>query len=274
MGDAAIVTLAVGEKHLAYWRRYCQPSVEAYARKQGYDLIVITEPLDRSDAAAGRSASWQKCLILGQEFAAKYRQVVLLDSDIAINVESAPRITEQAPVVMIGGVISGSHIHPDLRLVLLHRMTGQPLSYERGQVQWREYQGEYYKQFGLSPMDMGIVQAGVLVASPRYHRELFERVYQASWPAEQARTYEQVPLSHAILSSGMFRQIDTRFNSVFFETLLVHYPYLLLENLEIRDVVARCAVQAEFANNFFLHFAHKPEYAAYLPPAALGSNPG
>src|SRR5262245_59827961 len=122
MNDAAIVTLAIGEKHLAYWRRYCQPSVEAYAQKQGYDLIVVTETVDMSPAAAGRSPAWQKCLMLSQEFAAPYRQIVLIDCDIAINVDHAPRITDQAHVPFVGGVISGSHIHPDLRLVLLHRL--------------------------------------------------------------------------------------------------------------------------------------------------------
>jgi len=37
--------------------------------------------------------SWQKLLVLNQEFARKYRQVVLLDSDIAINATAAPRIS-------------------------------------------------------------------------------------------------------------------------------------------------------------------------------------
>src|SRR5688572_13170808 len=229
MNDAAIVTLAIGEKHLNYWRQYCQPTVEAYAQKHQYDLIVVSQPLDTSPAAAARSPAWQKSLILSQEFAAKYRQIVLLDSDIAINVADAPRITDQVPVVNIGGVISGSQVHPDLRLLLLYRLTGRPTFYERDQRQWREHQAWFYQQFGLSPIDAGIVQSGVLVASPRYHRQLFETVYHATWPVIEARTFEQVPLSHAILSSGLFRQIDTRFNSVFFETLLVTYPYLLDE---------------------------------------------
>jgi hypothetical protein len=31
-----------------------------------------------------------------------------------------------------------------------------------------------------------------------------------------------------------------------------------------RDLIAMCAVQAEFANNFFLHLAYNPDLAKYL----------
>jgi hypothetical protein len=78
--------------------------------------------------------------------------------------------------------------------------------------------------------------------------------------------YEQIPLSHALLTQGLFHAVDTRFNSVFRETLLVHYPFLLNKELPHYDLVASCAVQAEFANSFFLHFAYDLTFAQYLPP--------
>jgi hypothetical protein len=268
--ETAVVTLVIGEQHLSYWRKYCQPTWETYARKSNYDLIVISEPLDKSAEASSRSPAWQKCLVLSQPFAAQYRQIVLLDSDIVINAAAAPKINEQVSIDQIGGVISGSQIHDDLRLVLLNRLTGQPVTYEREQQQWHAYQAMYYSQFGLPPIDAGIVQTGVLVASPLHHGEIFEGAYRTEFADVQHRSFEQVPLSHAILSSGLFRQIDTRFNSVFYETMLVTYPYLLQENLPIRDLVAMCAVQAEFANNFFLHLAYKPDLARYLAPHSRG----
>src|SRR4051812_27438197 len=94
-GDGAIVALAVGESYLAGWKAYCEAGWREYARKCGYDLIVLTEPLDRSPLAVSRSPAWQKCLVLGREEVARYRQVVLLDCDIAINAEAAPRVTDQ-----------------------------------------------------------------------------------------------------------------------------------------------------------------------------------
>src|SRR3954468_6813200 len=111
MNDSAIVVVAIGVEVLAYWKTYCEPQCRAYAAKCGYDLVLVTEPLDNSPRAAGRSPAWQKCLVLSQDFSQKYKQIVSLDSDIVINAAISPRINEQAPLDRVGGVISGSHIH-------------------------------------------------------------------------------------------------------------------------------------------------------------------
>jgi len=268
MPDTAIVTLAIGQQHLSYWQKNCEPTWRAYAQKHQYDVIVVDQPLDPSPAAAARSVAWQKCLVLGQDFAARYSQIILLDSDIVINVDAAPPVTDQAPPASIGGVISGSHIHDDLRIVLLSRLRGQPIEYERGLRLWSDDQAQYYRHYGLAPLAAGIVQTGVLVLSPQHHRPLLESVYYASFkaPFKEHRSYEQIPLSHAILSSGLFCPLDTRFNCVLLESLLVHYPYLLNKQIEIYDALAMCAVQTEFTNNFFLHFAYEPDFIRYLAP--------
>ena len=90
MNRAALVTLAIGQPYLANWQKYCAANWQAYSQKHRFDLHVITEPLDHSPLAASRSPAWQKCLVLSQDFARRYRQVVLLDSDIAINTEFSP----------------------------------------------------------------------------------------------------------------------------------------------------------------------------------------
>jgi hypothetical protein len=233
MNEAAIVTIAIGSQYFNYWRTYCESSWREYADKHGFDVIVVSELLDRSDTASNRSPAWQKCLVLSQEWSAKYRQIVLLDSDIVINAQLAPKITDQVPFASIGGVISGAQIPEDLRVVFLSRLWNQQYPYEPGLRQWHEQQAAYYTKFGLSPAPAGIVQTGVLVASPHHHRHIFEHVYNTRWPGED-RNFEQIPLSHAILNSGMFHRLDSRFNSVFYETLLVHHAYLLIPELPFR----------------------------------------
>jgi len=136
------------------------------------------------------------------------------------------------------------------------------LKYERGTRLWEELQKHAYQSVGLSPLG-AVVQTGVLVASPQHHRELFEAVYSAP-ETHTSRCYEQIPLSHALLTQGRFHQIDTRFNCVFHEVMRVHYPFLLIKDLPHYDLVASCAVQAVFANNFFLHFAYEREFAQFL----------
>jgi hypothetical protein len=271
MNDAAIVTLAIGDKYLSYWQKYCERSWRAYAQKCNYDLIVITEPLDRSLRAAARSPAWQKCLVLSQEFSASYRQIISLDCDIVINDQTAPPITDQTPHELVGGVISGSHIHEDLRAVLLSRLRGQQFPYERGVRQWQDDQARHYGIYQLPTAFPGIVQTGVLVASPQHHRAMFEGIYAGNFP--EPRSYEQTPLSHALLSAGVFRQIDTRFNSVFAESVHVYYPYLLARQHPAYDALAAAATQMELANNFFLHFAYLPHFVNYLAPQLADAMP-
>jgi hypothetical protein len=261
MNETAIVTIAIGEPYLSNWTRFCSHDWQTYAARHGLDLIVISQPFEQS----GRSPAWQKCLVLSQEFAAKYRQVVLVDADVAIN-PSAPNIIEQVPVESVGGVISGSHIHDDLKSVLLSRLNISPRikqfgPYERGSRAWRNDQNRYYTMHGLLPPQTGgIVQTGVLVASPQHHAAIFRSIYQGTYLED--RGYEQVPLSHALLSGGHFRQIDTRFNSTLFETLMVHHSYLSTESFG--ENVIRAVVRAEFVNNFFLHFAYDQSLMRFL----------
>jgi hypothetical protein len=263
MNENAIVTLAIGEPYLSNWQKYCAAHWQEYAAKHRFDLIVLTEPLDHSPLALARSPSWQKCLIWGQDFARQYRQLVVLDCDIAINPRMAPNIIDQVPIECVGGVTTGSHIHEDLRAVLLDRLTGTQRDYRRGLEQWREAQNAAYRSYGLEPFDVGMVNGGVLVGSPERHCGLFEQVYAVR--CRETRGYEQVPLSHALLSAGVFLEIDTRFNSVFYETVVMHYPYLLKKGLPGFEELAKYAVHVQHVNNFFLHFAYDLDFMRFLP---------
>src|SRR5262245_21619789 len=145
MNEVAIVTLAIGEQHLAFWRKYCERGWRDYAQRCGYDLVPITAPLDTSPLAASRSPAWQKCLVLSQKFSAKYSQIISLDCDIVINTDEAPKITDFVAPTEIGGVISGSHIHPDLRIHLLSRLRNQRYEIDSGPRLWQEDQMLYYE---------------------------------------------------------------------------------------------------------------------------------
>lgn len=265
MNEAALVTLAVGEPHLSNWRRYCEPGWRAYAAAHGFDVLVFTEPLDKSVRGLSRSVAWQKCLLLSHEQVHQYRRAVLLDADIAIN-PAAPNILDQVPRDKVGGVYSGGQIHEDLRAVLLERLSllnkwPPRTGYTRGS-RWDEFQSEAYAANGLSPSFPAMIQTGVLVTSPDQHRDLFGAVYAADRLANDTRCYEQVPLSHALLYAGIFQPIDSRFNSVVFETLLVHHNYLFTS--AVGEPVTRAVVRSELDNNFFLHFAYEPSLLRFL----------
>ena len=54
------------------------------------------------------------------------------------------------------------------------------------------------------------------------------------------------------------------FNCVFFETAAVYYPRFSDASMPDYEHFARFAVQVQFQNNFFLHFAYRTEFLKYV----------
>src|SRR6516225_10212655 len=97
----AIATIAIGEKYYSNWKKFCEPNWKQYADRYGFDLVCLQQPLDTSERARRRPTGWQKCLILSQDFAGSYDQIVFIDSDIVINA-CAPDITAGVPLDKVG----------------------------------------------------------------------------------------------------------------------------------------------------------------------------
>jgi hypothetical protein len=262
----AILTLAIGEKYLADWKRLCQPNWQEYADKHGYDLICIDKPLDNSERAQKRSPAWQKCLILSQDFSANYEQIVWIDSDILINAALAPCIVKDVPVDKIGAVEEWSAPTPELFKQTLER------KYEHwgSSAIVNRTAREVYSNYGLPPDFDQVVHSGVMVMSPQYHREILEKVYyQYEDKGGGKWNYEFRPLSWELLTAGCVHWIDYRFNAIWSDYLFLNYPFLvnqkqsrLLRKLySVLKVpnggnkVLRSCVTTAYINSFFLHFA-------------------
>ena len=100
--NKAIVTLTLGKTYQSFWERMCCANWEEYARRNDYDVIALSEPLDPTLHAAERQLSWQKCLILSQPFSAQYERIVWLDADILINPD-APDISAEVYLLIRWG---------------------------------------------------------------------------------------------------------------------------------------------------------------------------
>lgn len=266
----AIVTLALGEQYEVRWKTYCEPSWRIYAQKHGYDLIYLDKPLDSSTRAAARSASWQKCLVLSQDFSQEYDRIVWVDADVIINAQNAPSIVNGVPIDKIGAVElysyskSAGNLGPDL----VQRM----VDYWKIPVMNSTAQ-EYYTRFGLSTGFDTVVQAGVLVLSPRYHRPLLEKVYYEYEGRPGAEWHHEMrPLSYEILKADAIHWIDQRFNWLWIDSMFLHYPFLLtrarprnlvacaLQKISRRanalngDELHNVCLQTTFLSSYFLHF--------------------
>jgi hypothetical protein len=288
-----LVTLAIGDSYLQAWRTLCEPNWARYAAAHGYDLLCIDTPLDNCERARRRSPSWQKCLILGQEFANRYERVVWVDADILINAALSPSITEGVPVEKVGAVQVKTPARRELYIEAVRtyrclglkafKAAGESASDERLQTAQ-----EYYENWGLSGQLLdGVVQAGVLVLSPRYHRELLEHVYyRYEDKGEYHWNYEMRPLSYELLKADKVHWIDRRFNQGWPNYRLLHYPFLVgdqAENGIVERVMRRvrkpfgtraptplmkvCATAA-FVNSYFLHFAGSVADMTLVDPCA------
>lgn len=263
MARTALVTLCLGDSYIDLFERYCRPNWEWYAEAHGYDVVVLTEMLDSAPEARQRFLGWQKCLIF--DALPQYDRLVWVDSDIVIN-PSAPCILKGVPPGKVGAVISGDYLHPDLKTVFTHRLRKTPLNPPDDLAVWEADQKAYYDRFGLHCVSPDIVQVGVMVLD-RSHRDLFMEVYRMPLPA---RVEEQWPLSAEILNRGLLHRINSRFNTVFLDRAIVHYPYLYGAGIENLDQLARLAVQTEYANCHFLHFAGDKRFMPCLDEIVRG----
>ena len=221
----AIVTLAIGTKYENAFNAYSRHSWQTYCEKFGYDLIVIKEALDETDRATKRSPAWQKLLILSQEWAQKYDRIAWLDSDIIINNYQATDICEGIPVHKIGAV--DTYAIPTREL---HDIALQSL-----QKYWEENNcpyvdalnpSEYYTKRGIPGHDLdAVVQTGVIVCSPKHHRNVFELVYRSYEDSHGAEwNYEMPALSYELLRSDLVHWLSPRYNFCVAMLLSAFYP--------------------------------------------------
>src|SRR5208282_1107390 len=213
----ALVTLIVGMPYQCAWREVCEPGWRAYAKRHGYDIITIEEPLDRSTRALNRSPSWHKCIVLGASVCPGYDRNVWVDTDMVTN-PSAPADTKGVPIEKIGVT--------DEMLALASQDRNEVLTFlsERCKTMapdlltfaLHSYRdpSAYHAAWGLPRRGAHILQAGLLVLSPKYHRSLLEHVYFAYEDKGAATNYEMRPLSFEIQDRGLQHLIDQRFNAL------------------------------------------------------------
>ena len=246
----AVVTLAIGRGFAARWHSLGEPLWRRYCERHGYDLICLEEPLDDSVRARSRSPAWQKCLVLGQPFAHRYRQIVWVDADVLPN-PGAPPVGEGVPPELVGAVDEYATPTPELHRRTLAKLydfweaTGVPFIRN-------ETPREYYRVYGLPDAFDAVVQTGVMVLSPSHHRELLEDVYASYEDKGTGWNYEMRPLSYELLRARCVTWLDPRFNTIWGSHKALHFPFLLNRPDDPRapELVARA-----LRDTYFLHFA-------------------
>ncbi|MCG9886593.1 MAG: hypothetical protein MH825_13700 [Cyanobacteria bacterium] len=268
-GKRAIATLAIGETYRDRWVRWCAPLWQAYAQRHGYELICFTQPLDGSDRARSRSPAWQKCLILGQPALRDFERVVWIDSDIAIH-PNAPDVAASVPMDRVGAVDEFSAptpAHYRQALEQCHRVWQQ----QDATIPEVVTAPAYYQQVGLPPQFSQVVQTGMLVLSPRHHRDLLELVYYKYEDAGSPLwNYEMRFLSYELLERDRVAWVDPRFNALWMMYKALHAPALLAYRRGEHRSLFLEHLTAAYRTNYFLHFAGCGMEMAALPHLELG----
>lgn len=272
----AIVTLVIGEVYRDRWNKLCAANWQRYADLHGYDLICIENPLDNSPRAQSRSAAWQKCLILGDKRVQDYDRVVWIDSDILINPNS-PCVVSNVPEDKVGAVDMFARLNESLpgknqRLADRHSEFWQwPIRTAK----------EFYSKVSLPDLVDRVIQTGVMVLSPHYHRAILEHTYYNYEDIVEGH-YEMESLSYEIVKSNGVHWLDYRFNTLWVECMVRDYPFLLpKQEIEIRPIrvwkrftrghyqlpprkITEACLTTSFFNNYFLHFAGVSQYMDWV----------
>jgi hypothetical protein len=235
----AIVTLTIGSAYEKLFTYYSRDNWQTYCDNFDYELIVITNPLDNSERALKRSSSWQKLLILSQEWSCDYDRIVWVDSDIVVNNIHAYDICSNVPAAKVGAVemysIPTREIH-DIALDRLYKY-------------WKKHNTpyidnltpeSYYTKRGIPGAGLTeVVQAGVLVCSPKDHRQIFESVYNNYEDTHGPEwNYELPPISYELLKAHMVHWISPRFNFCVYPVMAAFYPdFFSKKNSSITSIV-------------------------------------
>lgn len=244
----AIVTVVIGADYLKVWKALCEANWRAYADAFGYDVFVISDFIDKSDASRARSPAWQKLLILDQPWAQRYERIVWLDADIviseaALDILASATAPEKVGICEVGAQMSPAEKHLYCEHVFKRRIIPQ----EADEV-WRTHVSGQYRGSGVVSAGGPMLSTGVMVLSPRHHQALLREIYQRP----QASTlYEQAYLSRALLDAGLHQLISPRFNWGVHEVLLVTFA----PDHNVQIPTLQHHLRNQLRNAYFLHFA-------------------
>jgi hypothetical protein len=226
----ALVTLTIGDFYKNIFSFFCTNGWKQYCDRFGYELIVIDENLDRSQRAKSRSPAWQKLLILSQEWSMNYDRILWLDTDIIINNDFAYDIADSVPLEKVGAVDAYSIPTREIHDISLSRMY---MKWDHDNVTYLDNKqpSSYYTNRGIPGDGLNeVVQTGVFICSPKYHKEIFESTYFNYEDTHGSEwNYEMPAISFELIKANMVHWISPRFNFNVFNIIAAFYPELLFE---------------------------------------------
>ena len=234
-----LITLAIGDRYLAIYNNLFRKSQEEYARKHGYDFMIITNYISgdtQFPIQHPHLISFQKILVCSQSFSSRYDYIIFIDADVLINVIKTPALHNVIDWKdKIGIVDEYSQPTPELRIQLQRKN------------KWEDNATDYYKLAGLTINTQQVFNTGILVMQPAKHSQFLLNIYNKY--AKQAINhprgfgFEQSCIGYELQLNNNYCLLDNRWNALW--ALYKDFGYTL---------------RKMYDNNYFIHFAGKCDY--------------
>ena len=229
-----LVTIAIGKKYLDEYNDLFYQSQSNYARKNGYDFLVITDFLD-VNLKHTSTISFNKILVCNQEWSKNYDFIIFIDADILINILSPPL-----------------HTYDYGKCIGIIDEYSQPTREKRIQIQrrmgWETCATDYYKLFGFDIQTDMVFNSGVLVMQPKVHNDFLMNVYnkyvKQSISHSRGFHFEQSCIGYELQKASLYKVLDNKFNAVWSITKMDN-------SMSLNDY---------FGENYFIHFDGHTDY--------------
>ncbi len=236
------ITLAIGDKYLQSYNLLFRKSQEEYARKHGYDFMVISNFISSNTEFPiphPHLISFQKILVCSQPFSSQYDVIIFVDADILINVANTPALHN---ILQwgdnIGIVDEYSQPTPELRIQVQRNN------------KWEESATDYYKLAGLSINTEKVLNTGVLIMQPKKHSQFLLNIYNKY--AKQAINhprgfgYEQSCIGYELQINHNYILLDNKWNALWLIYKGIGGKYKIFQEM--------------YNDNYFIHLAGKCDF--------------
>jgi hypothetical protein len=236
----AVITITIGDRYKHSFNTVFKSNLKQYCDKHKYDLFIIDTLPINDNCYIPSKFMWQRMLLLSDNRFNNYDYVLIMDSDILVNINSPPL----------------PHIKPNKVGVVNERKYFGTYNYreivqkENGWI--NDITGKDWYNLSKYNSDInGHINAGFIIYQPKYHADIMKNAYYNNidnW--DKYYQSEQGFLSIFFKENDMIEWIDQSWNCVWDFWKKIVYP--AFDNYP--EVLKKILIKRFCNMNYFCHF--------------------